>query len=78
MIGRIVEVETDNLHLSLDRGFLVVRGETECARRTPIDDVAAVIGNAHGLTYSNNVLVALAQRGVPFVLCGANHNRSAS
>jgi CRISPR-associated protein Cas1 len=74
MIGRIVEIASDNRHISLDRGFLVVGGEAEDARRTPIDDLAAVIGNAHGLTYSNSVLVALAQRGVPFVLCGANHS----
>jgi CRISPR-associated protein Cas1 len=39
----------------------------------PLDDIAAVIANAHGLTYSNNALVQLSGRGVPVVLCGANH-----
>jgi CRISP-associated protein Cas1 len=33
-----------------------------------------VIANAHGISYTNNLLVALAERGAPFVLCGANHN----
>ena len=42
--------------------------------QVPLDDIAAVIANAHGLTYTNNLLVALAERGAPFVLCGANHN----
>jgi CRISPR-associated protein Cas1 len=42
--------------------------------RVPIDDVGAVIANAHGLSYSHNLLVALAERAVPFVLCGAHHN----
>lgn len=73
MIGRIVEVASDNRHLSKDRGFLVVRHKGEENGRVPLDDVAAVIANAHGLTYSNNLLVALAERGSPFVLCGANH-----
>ncbi|HEX7341886.1 MAG TPA: type II CRISPR-associated endonuclease Cas1 [Rhodanobacteraceae bacterium] len=73
MIGRIVEIAGDGRYLSLDRGFLVVSHKGEKVGRTPIDDVAALIGNAHGLVYSNNLLVALAERGAPFVLCGANH-----
>jgi CRISPR-associated protein Cas1 len=73
MIGRIVEIAGDGRYLSLDRGFLVVSHRGEEVGRTPIDDVAALIGNAHGLVYSNNLLVALAERGAPFVLCGPHH-----
>ncbi|WP_426687429.1 type II CRISPR-associated endonuclease Cas1 [Rhodanobacter ginsengiterrae] len=73
MIGRIVEIAGDNRYLSLDRGFLVISHRKEELGRVPIDDVAALIGNAHGLSYSNNLLVALAERGAPFVLCGAHH-----
>lgn len=40
--------------------------------KVPLDDIGAVIARAHGLTYSNNLLVQLAQRNVPFVVCGAN------
>ena len=40
----------------------------------PLDDICAIIASAHGITYTNNLLVALVERGVPFVLCGANHN----
>ena len=73
MIGRIVEIAGDGRHLSLDRGFLVISHRKDELGRIPIDDVAALIGNAHGLSYSNNLLVALAERGAPFVLCGAHH-----
>lgn len=77
MIGRIVEVADDRRHLFASRGFMVVR-DTEGERRelgqVPLDDIAAVIANAHGLSYTNNLLVALAERGAPFVLCAANHN----
>src|SRR6185312_9837279 len=38
-----------------------------------MDEVAAVVANAHGLTYTNNALVELSARGVPIVLCGPNH-----
>lgn len=77
MIGRIVEVADDRRHLSLSRGFLVVRdteGERKELGQVPLDDIAAVIANAYGLSYTNNLLVALAERGAPFVLCAANHN----
>lgn len=42
--------------------------------RVALDDISAVIANSHGLSYTNNLLIALAERGAPFVLCGANHN----
>lgn len=77
MIGRIVEVADDKRHLFLSRGFLVVQdtdGERKELGQIPIDDIAAVIANAHGLSYTNNLLVALAERCAPFVLCAANHN----
>lgn len=77
MIGRIVEVADDRRFLFISRGFLVVKdteGERKELGQVPLDDIAAVIANAHGLSYSNNVLVALAERGAPFVLCAANHN----
>ena len=77
MTGRIVEIADDKRHLFLHRGFMVVQatdGERKELGQIPIDDIAAVISNAHGISYTNNLLVALAERGTPFVLCGANHN----
>jgi CRISP-associated protein Cas1 len=77
MIGRIVEVADDQRHLFVNRGFMVVQDTANDRKelgQVPLDDIAAVIGNAHGLSYTNNLLVALAQRGAPFVLCAANHN----
>ncbi|MFN5049347.1 type II CRISPR-associated endonuclease Cas1 [Roseateles sp.] len=77
MIGRIVEVADDRRHLAMNRGFMVVKdteGPGKELGQVPLDDIAAVIANAHGLSYTNNLLVALAERGAPFVLCAANHN----
>lgn len=59
------------------RGFLIVQGtdgDRQEVGRVPLDDICAVIANAHGISYTNNLLVALAERGSPFVLCAANHN----
>ena len=77
MVGRVVEVATDGRHLAVDRGFLTVAEKDTEIGRVPLDDLAAVVANAHGLTYSNNLLVTLAARGVPMVLCGTNHRPAA-
>ncbi len=61
----------------MHRGFMVVQestGERKELGQIPLDDIAAVIANAHGMSYTNNLLVALAERCAPFVLCAANHN----
>lgn len=77
MIGRIVEIANDNRYLSVSRGFLVVK-ETSDERKElgkiPLDEIAALIANSNGLSYSNNLLVALAEIGTPFVLCKSNHS----
>ena len=77
MIGRIVEIAQDGRHLAKSRGFLTVAADKAEIGRVPLDDVAAVIANAHGITYSNNLLVALAERCVPLVVCGSNHQPAA-
>jgi CRISPR-associated protein Cas1 len=56
---RIVDIATDGRHLSAHRGFLIV---------------AAVIVHAHGITWSTNLIVALAERGAVLLLCGPNHS----
>lgn len=74
MLGRIVEIAQDGRRLSVERGFLVIRDAESELGRVPLDDIAAVIGNAHGITYTNNVLVALAERKVPLIVTAADHN----
>ena len=42
------------------RGFMLVHTtgkEREEVGRVPLDDIAALIANAHGLSYTNNLLV---------------------
>lgn len=70
MIGRIVEVAGEGRYLHAFRGFLEINERREVIGRVPLDDIAALIVSAHGVTYSNQLLVTLSQRGVPTVLCG--------
>lgn len=76
MLGRIVEVADNGRHISLFRGFLIVQDKTSDWKeigRIPLDDILAVIAHAHGLTYTNNLLVELAKRNIPFVLSSDEH-----
>lgn len=70
---RIVDISTDGQHIAIYRGFLTV-GDTNGERgRVAMDDIAAVVAHAHGLTWSNSAFVKLAERNIPVILCGANH-----
>jgi CRISPR-associated protein Cas1 len=73
MIGRVIEIASDGRHLAKEHGFLVVFAAGVEQARVPLDDLSALIANAHGLTYSNNLLVALSERGTPLVVCSPNH-----
>lgn len=73
MTARVVEIAEDGRHLARSHGFLTVSAQGTELGRVPLDDIAAVVTSAHGTTYSNNLLVALAERGAPLVVCGANH-----
>lgn len=77
MTGRVVEIAEEGRHLAKSRGFLTVSAGGEEIGRVPLDDVAAVVASAHGITYSNNLLVALAERRAPLVVCGSNHRPAA-
>ena len=72
-MDRIVEIESDNLFLSVHRGFLVAEDGKEERGRNALDDIGALIAHAHGLKWSNAVFVRLSERGIPIVLCGPNH-----
>jgi CRISPR-associated protein Cas1 len=71
---RIVDIATDGRHLSAHRGFLLVSQDREEVGRIPLDDIAAIIVHAHGVTWTTSLVVALAERGALMVLCGSNHS----
>lgn len=73
MVGRVIEIAMDGRHLSINRGFPVVSEKGTEVGKLPLDDIAAVVANAHGLTYTNNALIELSGRGIPIILCGPSH-----
>lgn len=73
-MDQILDITQDGRHLSRDRGFLLVSEKGAQLGRVPFDQIAAVIVHAHGVTWTNPLLVELAERGIPVVLCAANHH----
>jgi CRISPR-associated protein Cas1 len=73
MIGRVIEIASDNRHLAMQRGFMTVLAGGQEVGRVPLDDVGVLLCHAHGLTYSNSLFLELSRRGAAIVLCGANH-----
>lgn len=73
-MDQILDITQDGRHLSRDRGFLLVSEKRGDLGRVPFDQIAAVIVHAHGVTWTNSLLVELAERGIPVVLCAANHH----
>ena len=65
MIGRIVEIATDGVHLSVDRGFMAVSQDHKKIGQVALDDIAALVIHGHGATWSANLTARLAERGVP-------------
>lgn len=69
---RIVDISSDDLQLSLHRGFLLVSKDDAEVGRIALDDIHAVIVHAR-ITWSSTIVAALAERGAPIVFCGGNH-----
>jgi CRISPR-associated protein Cas1 len=72
-MDQIIDITQDGRHLARDRGFLIVNEGNTTVARVPLDQVAAVLAHAHGITWTNSLLAALANQGTPVVICGSNH-----
>lgn len=76
MLRRIVEITGEGKRLSLDRGFLAISSAEGLLGSVPLDDIEAVIAASPALSYSGQIIDALAQRGTPLVICGNNYTPS--
>lgn len=73
MLRRVVEVTGEGKRLSLDRGFLAIGGPDGPIGSVPLDDIEAVIAASPAVSYSGQVIDALARRGAPLVICGERY-----
>lgn len=73
MLNRVLEIHEENRYLSLNRGFIVIQHGSEELGRVPLDDVGVLLLSAQSVSFSKNILNALAERGCVSVLCGKNY-----
>lgn len=76
-LGIVVEIAEDGRFLAKDRGFLTVLEHGTELGRVPLDDIAAVMATSPATSASCALLAELAERGIPFVLCGPRYMPSA-
>ncbi len=61
MQNRIVEISSDGAYLSVSRGFLSVKIDSEIVGKIAIDDMAALIIRGHGASLSVNICARLSK-----------------
>ncbi len=74
MQNRIVEIASNDVHLSVSRGFLTVAKDKEKVGQVAIDDMSALVIRGHGASLSVNICSRLAQANVPVVICASNQS----
>jgi CRISP-associated protein Cas1 len=74
MVTQVVEVSQDGRYLSKYRGFMVVRAADDEVGRVPLDDITALILSAHQITLSKTLIMELAKRKAPVIICGRNYH----
>jgi len=72
MQNRIVEIASDDVHLSLMRGFLKLAREGQEVGRVPVPDIGAVLIRGYGASLSLNMAARLAEENIPVILCGSD------
>ena len=70
---RVVDISDENRVLSLSRGSLKVSDGNGELGRVPLSDIQCVLVHGHGAMLSLSLGAALADAGIPLVLCGRNH-----
>lgn len=74
MQNRIVEVSTDNVHLSLFRGFVKLSRYDAEIGRVALPDIGGLVVRGYGASLSLNLAARLAEENIPVVLCGSDQS----
>lgn len=70
MNNRIIEISSDNVHLSLLRGFVKLTQAGQEIGRVGFPDIGGLIVRGYGASISLNLVARLAQEKIPLILCG--------
>ena len=73
MLHKVLEINSDDRYICLDRGFVCIKSGEEVVGKVPIDDVGVLLLSSQQITLSKNVLNALCENGCITILCGKNY-----
>ena len=73
---RVVEISDRPVHLSLLRGFCLVKENGEEQARLPLDDMDCLMLTGQTASLTTALLHALMERKIPVAVCGANYHPS--
>ena len=73
IMWRVVDIADDNRVITLSRGSLTVSADGSELGRAPLTDIQCVLVHGHGAMMSLSLSAALAEAGIPLVLCNRNH-----
>ncbi len=68
----LLEVNTDNVHLSKSRGFIVQTDREGDKKKIAFDNVDCLLIYGYSISYSHNLITELCTRNIPVILCGKN------
>lgn len=69
---KIVEINRNDIYLSVSRGFLVLMHKDEEISREPLDSIDALLVAGFGISYSHNLLGRLCNLNIPLIIGGKN------
>ncbi|WP_223669052.1 type II CRISPR-associated endonuclease Cas1 [Kangiella shandongensis] len=74
MRWNVLEIAQNGRYLKLYRGFLLVMDDKEELGRVIIDELNCLVLSAEQATLSKQIIVKLAEHGIPIITCGTNYH----
>ena len=74
MQTNIIEISSDNRELSVRRGFLCVKEHGTTIGEVPLDSVCAVMATGRAIVFTQALMSAMCENGIPLIIIGDNYN----
>lgn len=74
MQTNIVEISNDFRELSVRRGFLCISDRGTPIAEIPLDSICSVMTTGRAITFTQNLMTALCENGIPMIIIGGNYN----
>lgn len=73
MPNRIIELMSDGLKVSVNRGFLHVEKEGNVLANIPFNSILSLVVTGHQIIYTDNLLRRLCEENIPLIILGKNY-----